>query len=242
MTPLHHPFVRIAVAVIGANLALARAGETSLFNGNDLQGWREPVGTWSVIGSVAPDPAKPKAFVTTPGTGVFINIGRSPSLVSKAEFGDAEIHVEFCVPKDSNSGIYVMGRYEVQIFDSFGKNEIAVHDCGAIYERWDTARGKGNEGYEGHTPKVNASKPPGEWQSLDITFRAPRFDAAGRKTDNAKFIKVMHNGVVIHENVEMTGPTRGGRSPEAPSGPVLLQGDHGPVAFRNLRVVTPSQP
>lgn len=242
MTLLRHTFLHLAAVVIGASLTLAQAGETSLFNGKDLQDWQEPLGTWSVISAVALDPANAKAFTTTPGTGAFTNVGKTSTLVSKAEFGDAEIHVEFCVPKDSNSGVYVMGRYEVQILDSFGKSTIAVHDCGAIYERWDTARGKGKEGYEGNTPKVNASKAPGEWQSFDISFRAPRFDAAGKKTENAKFLQVRHNGVVIHENVEVTGPTRGGREPEVARGPILLQGDHGPVAFRNLRVVTPAQP
>src|SRR5207248_7595358 len=139
--------------------------------------------------------------------------------------------------KDSNSGVYVQGRYEVQVFDSFGKADVAEHDCGAIYQRWDPKRGKGNEGYEGHPPKVNASKAPGEWQTFDITFRAPRFDASGKKIANAKFIKVVHNGKTIHENVELNGPTRSAMSTEEkPTGPIMLQGNHGPVAFRNLRI------
>ena len=101
--------------------------------------------------------------------------------------------------------------------------------------------GKGKEGYEGHTPKRNASKAPGEWQTFDITFRAPRFDAAGKKVENARFIKVVHNGQVIHENVEMTGPTRGSKfENEAASGPIVIQGDHGPVAYRNLKIASPA--
>jgi hypothetical protein len=84
---------------------------------------------------------------------------------------------------------------------------------------------------------VNASKPPGEWQSFDITFRAPRFDADGKKIENAKFVKVVHNGAVVHENVELTGPTRAAISgTEAAAGPLRLQGDHGPVAYRNIRI------
>jgi hypothetical protein len=114
---------------------------------------------------------------------------------------------------------------------------VAEHDCGAIYQRWDPSRGKGKEGYEGYAPNVNASKPPGEWQSFDIVFRAPRFDAMGKKTANAVFVKVLHNGKVIHENVECTGTTRGEKlSNEAPTGPILLQGDHGQVAYRNLKL------
>lgn len=217
----------------------AHADELNLFGGKDLSAWKEPLGAWSVVGAVAIDAANPKAFTTQPGQGVTLSsaAGKSADIISKAEHGDAEIHVEFTVPKNSNSGVYVQGRYEVQVFDSFGKAGIAEHDCGAIYQRWDPARGKGNEGYEGHTPKVNASKAPGEWQSFDITFRAPRFDASGRKIENAKFIKVVHNGQLIHENVEMTGPTRGSKFPdEAAMGSIVIQGDHGPVAYRALKI------
>jgi hypothetical protein len=224
------------LAAVFALLSLAHAEDISLFNGKDLSAWKEPHGTWSVVGGVALDKNEPKNFTTQPGEGVFLNTisGKAVNLFSKPEHGDAEIHVEFCVSKGSNSGVYVMGRYEVQIFDSFGKAEIAEHDCGAIYQRW-----KDGKGYEGHTPKVNASKAPGEWQTFDISFRAPRFNAAGEKTENAKFIKVVHNGKTIHENVEVTGPTRGSTfEKEAPTGPIALQGDHGPVAFRSLKITT----
>lgn len=224
-----------------AFLPLAHAEDLSLFNGKDLSAWKEPLGGWSVVASVALDATNTKAFTSQPGEGVMLSnaAGKSTDIMSKAEHGDAEIHVEFTVPQGSNSGVYVQGRYEVQVFDSFGKATIAEHDCGAIYQRWDPKRGKGNEGYEGHTPTLNASKAPGEWQSFDITFRAPRFDAAGQKIENAKFIKVVHNGQVIHENVEVTGPTRGSKfENEAPTGPIVIQGDHGPVAYRNLRIVT----
>lgn len=229
--------------VLFAALSFAHADENiSLFNGKDLTGWKEPHGTWSVVGSVALDTTKPKAFNSQPGQGVLLcgagdKTTKKVNIVSTAEHGDAQIHIEFNVPKDSNSGIYVQGRYEVQVFDSYGKQTIAEHDCGALYQRWDRKRGKGNEGYEGHTPKVNASKPAGDWQTFDITFRAPRFDAEGKKTENAKFIKVLHNGQLIHENIEMTGPTRGAKIPgEAATGPILIQGDHGSVAYRNLTI------
>lgn len=228
----------IALLVL-TSLTLVRGEEVSLFNGKDLSAWNEPHGAWSVVGSVSLDAANPKAFASQPGEGVMLSsaAGKSANIISKAEHGDAEIHIEFNVPQGSNSGIYLQGRYEVQVFDSFGKPKIAEHDCGAIYQRWDPKRGKGNEGYEGHTPKVNASKAPGEWQTFDITFRAPRFDAAGKKIENAKFIKVVHNGQIIHENVEMNGPTRGSKFElEAASGPIVIQGDHGPVAYRNLKV------
>lgn len=230
----------IALFALFCSVAV-RADEIPLFNGKDLSGWKEPLGAWAVVGGVSLDPSNPKAFIAQPGEGVMLSspAGKSIDITSKAVHGDAEIHVEFVVPKDSNSGVYLQGRYEVQVFDSFGKAVAGEHDCGAIYQRWDPARGKGNEGYEGHPPKVNASRAPGEWQSFDITFQAPRFDAAGKKTENAKFVRVVQNGQVIHENVEVNGPTRGSKfQEEAATGPIVIQGDHGPVAYRNLRVVS----
>jgi hypothetical protein len=159
--------------------------------------------------------------------------GRTVDLLTKGEFGDLEAHLDFVVPKGSNSGVYFQARYEVQILDSWGVEQPKPGDCGGIYERW-----KDGRGYEGHPPRVNASRPPGEWQSFDVVFRAPRFDAGGKKTANARFVKVVHNGIVVHENVEVTGPTRAAafESDEKPTGPIMLQGDHGPVAFRNVRV------
>ena len=134
-----------------------------------------------------------------------------------------------------------MGRYEVQILDSFGKSDAEMKhgDCGGIYERWDDTKEKKEEkGFEGTPPSANASAAPGTWQTYQILFRAPRFDTNGEKIENARFLKVVHNGTVIHENVEVTGPNRGGMEPEVAEGPIKIQGDHGPVAFRKL-VVTP---
>ena len=127
-----------------------------------------------------------------------------------------------------------MGRYEMQVYDSFGieKDEYPGIECGGIYPR-----SINEKNVEGHSPRINASKPPGEWQTFDITFRAPRFDASGKKIANARVVKFLHNGKVIHENVELNGPTRGPMAEdEKPTGPIRLQGDHGPVAYRNLRV------
>jgi hypothetical protein len=155
-------------------------------------------------------------------------------LITEPEFGDVELHVEFCVPRHSNSGVYLMGRYEIQVYDSFGveQDKYPGIECGGIYPRWVSEKN-----VEGHSPRVNASKPPGQWQTFDISFRAPRFDSSGKKTANARFVKVVHNGKVIHENVELTGPTRATLwEDEKPTGPIRFQGDHGPVSYRNLRV------
>jgi hypothetical protein len=203
-----------------------------------LEAWRKPAGDWFAVADAGLDPSDPKKLAGKPGAGALLNgSGKTRNLFSVKDHGDVEAHVEFMVSKGSNSGVYFMGRYEIQVLDSWGKEKPGYSDCGGIYQRWDPKRGKGNEGFEGHAPRVNASKAPGEWQSFDVVFRAPRFDADGKKTANARFVKVTHNGQVVHEDIEVTGPTRAaGFDDEKPQGPLMLQGDHGPVAYRTIRL------
>lgn len=203
--------------------------------GGGLGAFRGDTGDWLIAGAALTDPKDEKRLATKAGEGVLVNgaTGRTRNLFSKHEHGDCEAHVEFMVPKGSNSGVYFQGRYEIQILDSWGVKEPKHGDCGGIYQRW--AKGKG---FEGRPPRVNAAKAPGQWQTFDVTFRAPRFDAAGKKTANACFVKVVHNGVVVHENEEVTGPTRAAAfGDEKPLGPLMFQGDHGPVAYRNVWIV-----
>jgi hypothetical protein len=170
--------------------------------------------------------------ITEQGKGVIaVPKGRGSYLLTKFKHADLHLKVDFMVPKGSNSGIYFMGRYEVQVKDSWGKKKVNFGDCGGIYR----CRGKNKD--RGHSPKLNASLPPGEWQNYDITFRAPRFDKSGKKTANACFVKVVLNGKTIHKNVEVTGPTISAMKefdPEEAFGPLRIQGDHGPVAYKNL--------
>src|SRR5436190_7401951 len=181
---------------------------TELIGESGLEKWKG--GEWLVAGEASLGEADGKKLAWKPGAGVIVNgkDGRTANLFTKDEFGDVEAHVEFMVAKGSNSGVYFMGRYEIQVLDSAGVKDVHYSDCGGIYQRWDPKRGKGQEGYEGHPPKVNASKPAGEWQTFDVVFRAPRFDADGKKTANAIFVKVVHNGQVLHEHVEVSGTTR----------------------------------
>jgi len=196
--------------------------------------WQEDRGEWAVVGSVSLDSENDNRFILEAGEGIWVNgpEGKTVDLHSTEMHGDVEAHIEFKVPKGSNAGVYFQSRYEVQIFDSWEVEEPKYSDCGGIYQRW-----KDGQGFEGHPPRVNASRPPGEWQSFDVVFRAPRFDSAGTKTENARFVKVVHNDVVVHEDVEVTGPTRAATfEDEAEMGPLMVQGDHGPVAFKNLRL------
>ncbi len=157
--------------------------------------------------------------------------GANKHLVGATPHGDCLLHLEFRIPKGSNSGVYLQGRYEVQILDSFGKtkDQLQPSDCGGIYERW-----KDNRGYDGKAPDWNAFAGPGRWNTYDIRFQAPRF-ANGKKVSNAKFLEVRLNGVVIQKDFECTGPTRASiAEDEVPLGTLLLQGDHGPIEYRNV--------
>ena len=202
--------------------------------GSDFSQWRGDTAAWFVAADSSQDPQNEKLLKGKPGGGVIINgpTGRTRNIISKAEFGDVRAHVEFMVPKGSNSGVYFQGRYEIQVFDSWAVEKPKHSDCGGIYQRWANGRG-----FEGRRPRVNASKAPGKWQSFDVVFRAPRFDKKGKKIAKARFEKVMHNGVLIHADVELTGPTRASTwNDEKAVGPIMLQGDHGPVAYRNIRI------
>lgn len=204
--------------------------------GDDLSAWRGDTGQWTIVGDTSLDRQSERLLTTKPGAGAIVNgpTGRTRHLLSKQEFGDIRAHLEFMVSKDSNSGVYFMGRYEIQVFDSWQKeSDYPGIECGGIYQRWDES--KEPKGFEGHSPRVNASRAPGQWQTLDVVFRAPRFDRAGRKIADARFEKVVHNEAVVHTDVQLTGPTRAGAyNDEKLLGPLMLQGDHGPVAYRNV--------
>ena len=204
------------------------------FAGRDLSGWQAPLGDWMAVGEAAIDPERSEALTYTEGEGVLVNgtKGKTSNLLTEVKHGDIELHLEFMVPEGSNSGVYLQGRYEIQILDSWQQYRPSFADCGGIYQRY-----LDGKGFEGYAPRLNASLPPGVWQRFDVTFRAPRFNDSGKKTENARFVKVVHNGVVIHEEVEVSGPTRSASfEDEGAWGPLMLQGDHGPVAYRNLLV------
>jgi hypothetical protein len=213
------------------------AGESWITLSNGLEAWQQPTGDWAVAGGARLNPDDDRSLAPEPGEGTLVHArGKTHDLVSKQEWGDVEVELEFMIPARSNSGVKLEGLYEVQIVDSWKAQKATANDCGGIYPRADL-KPTYHHIDDGIAPRTNAAKAPGEWQSLRIVFRAPRFDAAGQKTANARFDRVLLNGTVIHENVELLYPTgHAWRQPEKPLGPLLLQADHGPVAVRNVRV------
>jgi 3-keto-disaccharide hydrolase len=171
----------------------------TLFDGKTLDGWRLRIPT-APMGWEARD-------------GALVNERPGTDIMTRDKFKDFKLHLEYNVAKGSNSGIYLRGRYEVQIQDDFGK-ELESHGNGSVYSRI--------------PPRKNACKPTGEWQTFDITL-------VGRKVD------VVLNGVPVIENGFLEGITGGAFDPrEGEPGPILLQGDHGKVSFRNI-VITPAE-
>jgi hypothetical protein len=231
----HLQSTRAWLAAIGLILALAASVQAAdsktaePFNGKDLSGWtlRRPQGSKWTVGVATMDPAKPTQLVVADAAsgGELVNRdAHGVDIFTEEKFGDCTVTLEVMVPKGSNSGIYLMGNYEVQILDSFGREKVGPGDIGGLYGA--------------AAPRVNASKAPGQWQQFVIEFQAPRFQD-GKKTANAVFKRVTLNGQVIHENVEMKGVTGGALSPEQPTGPLMFQGDHGPVAYRNIKITLP---
>lgn len=206
---------------------------------SDFSAFKEHSENWQVAGEVFVDRSAEMKMEQTAGTGILANTAPAPegaNLFTAFEHGDIELELDVMVPRGSNSGIYFQGRYEIQVFDSWGVEDPQHLDMGGIYQRWDGSQPEGQQGYEGHAPAVNASKSPGLWQHYKIVFHAPRFDASGNKIQNASFQEVWLNGVKLHENVSLNGPTRAAAfQDEKPMGPLMLQGDHGPVAYRNMQ-------
>ena len=185
-----------------------------------------------------------KGLTAIDGTGVLAALKRvkNSNVFSKQAFGDCVVQLEFLIGKGSNSGIKLQGLYEVQLYDSHGKEKPDGTDCGGIYPHWEfkLKYWKKMLTYtdDGFPPLVNAAKPAGQWQTLKIIFKAPRFDESGKKTTNARIDLVELNGTTVQKDVELDSATGNIKPPrpEHASAPLMLQLDHGAIAFRNVRV------
>ncbi len=229
-------FQIITLAILGV---MVGDDPVSLTPPDSLAAFRPQGGQWAFAAAVAPRAYDPRLLQGSGSKGdVLFNgpAGRTANLVTLDDFADVEFHAEFLVPKGSNSGVKFNAHYEIQIADSFGKDKPSASDCGGVYPRAELLPTYHHID-KGFPPSQNACLEPGAWQTLDVVFRSPRFDAGGKKVANARFEKVVLNGKTIHENLEVPYPTgHAWRKPEVASGPIMLQGDHGPVAFRNVRV------
>ena len=209
---------------------------------NDMSAFRPIKENWSIVGGITASIDQTNITTTEAGTGILSckheigKYGIDKDILTVMEHGDLDLDLDFMMAKGSNSGIYLQGRYEIQLNDSWGKKNPKYGDVGGIYERWDESKPEGSKGYQGIAPRLNVAKAPGLWQNIKISFQAPRFDAAGKKISNAKILSIILNGVLIHENVELIGQTRGALvDNEVSQGPLRFQGDHGNVAFRNIK-------
>jgi len=203
-----------------------------------MEAFKSPSANWKIVGETQ---AKYTDTVIsyTKGSGILLNDfnksfaykGTPYHLFTNMEHGDIYLEFDFMIPKGSNSGIYLQSRYEVQINDSWGVKIPTYSDMGGIYERW-----KDDKGFEGNAPLKNACSAPGLWQHMEISFQAPRFDANGKKTMSAKFNFVKLNGITLHENIFISGPTRAAiGDDEKKLAPLMIQGDHGMIAIKNFK-------
>jgi hypothetical protein len=187
-----------------------------LFDGKDLSKWQHKDGS----------PAKWKVE-----NGYFEVVPKTGQLYTKDSFGDCQLHVEFAEPNPpkgedqdrGNSGVFLHNLYEIQVLDSYQGKTYADGQASAVYGQF--------------PPQVNASRPPGQWQTYDIIFHGPRFDSAGKLLRPAR-ITVLHNGVLVQDNVEPTGPTGHHMRPPYTAGseklPLSLQDHNHPVRYRNI--------
>lgn len=197
--------------------APAPADAVVLFDGRDLAQWRS-----QKDGAPAPWKVENGYMEVAPGSG---------GIQTAAAFGDCQLHVEWATPSPArgsgqdrgNSGVFLMGFYEVQVLDSYGNTTYPDGQAGALYGQY--------------PPLVNASRPPGEWQSYDIVFRAPRFGSEGRVLRPAR-VTVLHNGMLVQDAVELTGPTAHKARPpyavHASRLPLGLQDHDHAVRYRNI--------
>ena len=183
-----------------------------LFDGTDMSQWRHAE-RWKVKDGAA--------------------VSGGNDIQSKQEFGDCQLHVEWATPATvrgvgqgrGNSGVFMMGLYEIQILDSYDNETYPDGQAAAIYKQ--------------HPPMVNACRKPGQWQTYDILWQAPRFDSRGKLLKPA-YVTVLQNGVAVQNHFELQGPTswdqKAHYTPHPPKGPIGLQFHGNPVRFRNIWV------
>jgi len=214
--PFPAPKTEPPIVTAGKNNSDPPSDAIVLFNGQNLSRWQSgdsSAAKWKVIDGYAE---------VAPGTG---------DIQTRDKFGDCQLHIEWATPsvpkgegqERGNSGVFLMGQYEIQVLDSYENKTYYHGQAGSVYKQY--------------APLVNASRKPGEWQTYDIIFHAPKFDEQGKVIDRAR-VTVVHNGVLIQNNVEIYGITYNDRPAiyiaHPPQLPLRLQ-DHGnPIRYRNI--------
>jgi glucose/arabinose dehydrogenase len=203
-----------------AKQAAPPAAKSDTDSGWLMTTWQDPFDAWTgegwALADVEIDPDASGSFRSTPGNGALWNPGPNPQdFRSKAEYGDLDFRFRFMLPEGGDSGLYFMDRYELQLCDKPG-------ECGGVY-------GVKN-------PRARAYNGPGIWHEIQGRFRAPRFDAAGNKVQDARFEDIAIDGVAVLGSAECAGPTGGGAPGEVARGPLRFQANMGNVALADIRV------
>ena len=213
---IHDPDRPVAPVITPGDASHAPSDAVVLFDGKDLSNWTGEKGApagWTVE------------------NGYMVVKAKTGPISTKESFGDCQLHIEFATPSPGvgesqergNSGIFPMGLYEIQVLDSYQNKTYADGQASAVYGQY--------------PPLVNASRPPGQWQTYDIIFHGPRFAEEGKLVRTAR-VTVLHNGVLTQDNVELTGPTAHKQRPPYKAHPAKLPltlQDHGnPVRYRNI--------
>jgi hypothetical protein len=205
------------------------AEEPSIISLADLEAFQPAADAWQIAGTVRADRNASGEMSAEPGQGILVqrpDNGNGGNLATEMTHGDLRLELDYMMSKGAEAGIFLQGRYEVQMADSWGVRNPRVSDHGGIFR---------HDG-SGLHPRTNASRAPGLWQHLEIVFQAPRFDAGGTKTRNAVIKKVAVNGVVVQEDVEMARPSPGAPAgDERSEGSLVFEEGTAPVAFRNIR-------
>ncbi len=211
------------------------------------EGWlfltyTDALGRWDssgwVLADVELDPDDPRRFRTMEGTGAILNVGPDATdFVGKEAFGDCKVHLLFQLPDGGSSAVYVMGRYAVALSALEHGSALTSEDCGALLR---------GASWPGRAPDFEGFRGSGQWHDLDLEFQAPRFDASGKKLENARFLRVRIDDTLLHENVELPEPALGALgADEVSAGPLVLRGTDTQVAFADVRVfpkVAPLEP
>ncbi len=192
---------------------------------------------WQRVGTVAVDGATLR-WTREEENRIAINgehWSESGHLETREHFGDSILRMEFMLPEGSSAGVYLQGRYEVTLADSHGQETPGYDTMGALAQRWQD--GREPSGFDGRAPLSNAALPAGQWQTLEVEFRAPRYDDANNKVDNALLLSVIINGERVQYKTIATGFTRDSLFPwEQDTGPMMIRGNRGPIAIRSFDV------